>query len=59
MKLEACRDCGETVPAEARGCWRCARNLEAERMVAKYFWLVAAAVLLLACFVALLLVRGW
>jgi uncharacterized paraquat-inducible protein A len=38
MRLKPCRDCGEMVPAGARGCPRCARNLEAERMLAKYFW---------------------
>ena len=62
MKLDACRDCGETVPAEARGCWKCARNVEAERMVTRYLLLggAAAVLLLLAGFVVLLLVlRRW
>jgi predicted nucleic acid-binding Zn ribbon protein len=58
MKPEACRDCGETVPADARGCWRCARNLEAERVVTKYFLLGGAFVLLLLlCLAALLLAQ--
>lgn len=56
MKLEACRDCGEPVPADARGCWKCARNLEAERVVTRYVLLGVVAVLLLAAFVVLLLV---
>jgi predicted nucleic acid-binding Zn ribbon protein len=47
MKLEACRDCGEPVPTNARGCPKCARNLEAERMITKYVLLVVVAVLLL------------
>jgi len=38
LKLKPCRDCGELVPIDARGCPRCARNLEAERMLAKLFW---------------------
>jgi hypothetical protein len=37
MKLKPCRDCGELVASDARGCPRCARNLEAERMLARYF----------------------
>ena len=45
MKLEVCRDCGAQVPAAARGCPTCARNLDAERMLGKYFWLAALAVL--------------
>ena len=45
MKLELCRDCGAQVPAAARGCPTCARNLDAERMLGKYFWLAALAVL--------------
>ncbi|HYE13024.1 MAG TPA: hypothetical protein VD968_01130 [Pyrinomonadaceae bacterium] len=49
MKLKPCRDCGEMVPSDARGCPTCARNLEAERMLAKYFWgLLVPAVALLA-----------
>ena len=38
MKLKPCRDCGTPVPTDARGCPRCARNLEAERMLARLFW---------------------
>ena len=38
MKLKPCRDCSTPVPADARGCPKCARNLEAERMLAKFFW---------------------
>jgi RNA polymerase subunit RPABC4/transcription elongation factor Spt4 len=38
MKLKPCRDCGELVAPDARGCPKCARNLEAERMLARYFW---------------------
>ncbi|MFL6208315.1 MAG: hypothetical protein ACJ74W_05665 [Pyrinomonadaceae bacterium] len=54
MKLEACRDCGALLPADARGCPQCARNLEAERMLAKYFWLgLVPALLLLLSLVVL------
>ena len=59
MKLEACRDCGETMRAGARGCRKCARNLEAERMLTKYFWIGGVPVLLLLlCLVALLFMRS-
>jgi len=47
------------MPAGARGCRKCARNLEAERMLTKYFWLGGVTVLLLVlCLVALLIARG-
>ena len=59
MKLELCRDCGELTTADARGCRRCARNMAAERMLAKYFRLgVATVLLLLLCLVVLLLTRS-
>ena len=56
MKLKPCRDCGALVPADARGCSKCARNLEAERMIARYFWglLVPALVLVTAAVVYLI-----
>jgi hypothetical protein len=46
MKVAACRDCGALVAVDARGCPRCARNLVAERMLAKYFWLVGVPALI-------------
>ena len=50
MKLKPCRDCGQIVPSDARGCPTCARNLEAERMLAKYFWgVLVPALFILAC----------
>ncbi|PYS91380.1 MAG: hypothetical protein DMF64_12450 [Acidobacteria bacterium] len=56
MKLEACRDCGALLPADARGCPRCARNLAAERRLAQLFWLVAVPVLvLLSCLIGYLI----
>jgi predicted nucleic acid-binding Zn ribbon protein len=56
MKLKPCRDCGALVPTDARGCPKCARNLEAERMIARYFWglLVPALVLITAAVVCLI-----
>lgn len=46
MELKPCRDCATPVSAGARGCQRCARNLEAERMLARIFWGALLTVLL-------------
>lgn len=48
MKLNICRDCGAGVPDGARGCPNCARNLDAERMLARYFRLALLPALILA-----------
>jgi RNA polymerase subunit RPABC4/transcription elongation factor Spt4 len=55
MRLKPCRDCGELVPAGARGCPRCARNLEAERMLARYFWGGLALIVLAIVFATYLI----
>ena len=34
----ACRDCGYLLRNTARGCPRCAMNLEAERMIERFVW---------------------
>ena len=57
MKLEACRDCGALMAADARGCPQCARNMEAERMLAKYVWFGGVFVLLLVVGLVVLLAR--
>jgi uncharacterized paraquat-inducible protein A len=44
MKEKPCRDCGYLLDAQARGCPRCAMNVEAERMIDR----VVAAVFLIA-----------
>jgi RNA polymerase subunit RPABC4/transcription elongation factor Spt4 len=36
---KACRDCGYELDVNARGCPRCARNVEAERMIERVIWL--------------------
>lgn len=57
MTLKPCRDCGGMVPSTARGCPTCARNLEAERMLQKYFWTaITGLVLILAVIFMYLLV---
>ena len=56
MSLKPCRDCGTMVSSTARGCPVCARNLEAERKLARYFWLIVVpAVLILSGTIAALL----
>jgi len=34
--MVACRDCGYGLAANARGCPRCARNMEAEEMIDRF-----------------------
>ncbi len=33
MNLVPCRDCGNMIDLSSRGCPKCARNLDAERMI--------------------------
>ncbi len=33
-----CRDCGNVLEHNARGCPRCALNLEAENMIDRFIW---------------------
>ncbi len=47
MSLVPCRDCQTLIPADAKGCPRCARNLVAERALIKYLWLVFVPALVL------------
>jgi len=35
MSLIPCRDCGNMIDPNSRGCSTCARNLDAERMIDK------------------------
>ncbi len=52
MNLAPCRDCGYSVPADARGCPRCALNLEAERMIDRLIWLRIVPSLIIVCALA-------
>ena len=47
-----CRDCGTQLALNARGCPRCARNVEAERMIDRFIWLRLVPLLVLALLVA-------
>jgi hypothetical protein len=51
MSETPCRDCGYLLKQNARGCPRCARNIEAERMIERFILM-----LLLPCAVILLLI---
>jgi hypothetical protein len=38
MTAKTCRDCGNVLELQARGCPRCALNFEAENMIDRFFW---------------------
>jgi hypothetical protein len=38
MSAKTCRDCGNVLEREARGCPRCALNFEAENMIDRFIW---------------------
>jgi len=38
MTTLSCRDCGYSLPQDARGCPQCALNLEAETMIDRFVW---------------------
>lgn len=55
LRLAPCRDCGLEIDLDSRGCPKCARNLDAERTLAKVvrLALAAAAVILAAAYLVL------
>ena len=38
MSAKTCRDCGNMLEQNARGCPRCAMNFEAESMIDRFIW---------------------
>jgi RNA polymerase subunit RPABC4/transcription elongation factor Spt4 len=38
MNQKTCRDCGNVLAEDARGCPRCALNFEAESMIDRFIW---------------------
>jgi len=38
MSAKTCRDCGNVLDHDARGCPRCAMNFEAENMIDRFIW---------------------
>ena len=58
MSTKTCRDCGNVLEQDARGCPRCAMNFEAEDMIERLFWrLVPSVVVLVLAIVALYFLR--
>ncbi len=56
MSNKTCRDCGNILEQEARGCPRCALNFEAENMIDRFIWrrVVPAVFLVVLAAVALI-----
>ena len=38
MSEKTCRDCGNVLERDARGCPRCAMNFDAENMIDRFIW---------------------
>jgi predicted amidophosphoribosyltransferase len=38
MSAKTCRDCGNVLEQNARGCPRCALNFEAENVIDRFIW---------------------
>jgi hypothetical protein len=55
MSTKTCRDCGNVLAQTARGCPRCAMNIEAENMIERLIWrrLVPGMIVLVVAVVAL------
>ena len=59
MSPRICRDCEYEIEPHARGCPRCALNLEAENMIDRFIWrrLVPSVVIVTLVVVIVLLIR--
>jgi len=57
--MKPCRDCGYELATNARGCPRCARNVEAEEMIDHFIWrrLVPLLIVILVAGVVIFLWR--
>jgi predicted amidophosphoribosyltransferase len=55
MSVKTCRDCGNVLEPNARGCPRCALNFEAESMIDRFIWrlLVPSLLLIVLALIAL------
>ena len=56
MSTKTCRDCGTVLAQTARGCTRCAMNMEAENMVDRFIWRRFVPGLILVAFAVVALV---
>jgi len=54
--MTICRDCGNQLEQTARGCPRCARNIEAEDMIDRFIWRRFVPSVIAAAFVVVALV---
>lgn len=55
MTKKTCRDCGNVLAQNARGCPRCAMNMEAESMVDRFIWRRLVPCLILVAFIVVAL----
>jgi hypothetical protein len=51
-----CRDCGNVLAPGARGCQRCALNLEAENMIGRFLWKRAVPGLILLSLIIVIVI---
>jgi predicted amidophosphoribosyltransferase len=49
---KACRDCGNQLEVNARGCPHCARNVQAEQMIDRFIWQRLVPLLILVVLIA-------
>jgi hypothetical protein len=56
MTTKTCRDCGNMLEQAARGCPRCARNIEAENMIERFIWLRFVPSVIVLAFVVVALI---
>lgn len=56
MSTKTCRDCGNVLEEAARGCPRCAMNMEAENMIDWFIWRRFLPSVLVVAFVVVALV---
>jgi hypothetical protein len=57
--VKRCRDCGNVLERDARGCPSCALNLEAEDMIDRFIWRRFVPGVILVLVVAAALVYFW
>jgi hypothetical protein len=56
MSTPTCRDCGNVLEQNARGCPRCAMNIEAENMIERLIWRRVVPGVILVAFAVVALV---
>jgi len=59
MSTKTCRDCGNMLEQTARGCPRCALNMEAEKMIERFIWRRFLPSVILMAFAVVALVYFW